>query len=98
MLVYGLASIIQVHGQQGVVVYYDLNYLSTLEYHKAKLGGRNGAKLSFKIADKMVFSKVIIEILMMMILMIRKTFLYSGERGAWFWTNAQFLQRSRPNQ
>ena len=70
--------------------------LCTLEYHKAKLGGRNGAKLSFKIADKMVFSKVIIEILM--ILMIRKTFLYSGERGTWFWTNAQFLQRSRPNQ
>jgi len=29
-----------------------------LEYNKAKLGGRNGAKLSFKIADKMVFSKV----------------------------------------
>lgn len=78
------------------MVVYDLNYLCTLEYHKAKLGGRNGAKLSFKIADKMVFSKVIIEILM--ILMIRKTFLYSGERGTWFWTNAQFLQRSRPNQ
>ena len=50
-----------------MVVYYDLNYLSTLEYHKAKLGGRNGAKLSFKIADKMVFSKVITEILMILI-------------------------------
>ena len=42
-------------------------YLCTLEYHKAKLGGRNGAKLSFKIADKMVFSKVITEILMILI-------------------------------
>ena len=42
MVVYGLASIIS----------------CALEYHKAKLGGRNGAKLSFKIADKMVFSKV----------------------------------------
>ena len=50
------------------MVVYDLNYLCTLEYHKAKLGGRNGAKLSFKIADKMVFSKVIIEILMILII------------------------------
>jgi long-chain-fatty-acid--CoA ligase ACSBG len=29
-----------------------------LEYNKAKLGGRQAAKLSFKIADKMVFTKV----------------------------------------
>ena len=50
-----------------MVVYHDLNYLCTLEYHKAKLGGRNGAKLSFKIADKMVFSKVVIEILKILI-------------------------------
>ena len=42
--------------------------ICTLEYHKAKLGGRNGAKLSFKIADKMVFSKVIVEILMILII------------------------------
>jgi len=29
-----------------------------LEYNKARLGGRHGGKLSFKLADKIVFSKV----------------------------------------
>merc|ERR1719376_1124178 len=29
-----------------------------LDYNKAKIGGRKGGSLSFKIADKMVFTKV----------------------------------------
>ena len=63
-----------------------------LEYNKAKLGGRNGAKLSFKIADKMVFSKVTA--------VSSKVTLSpsSGERGTWFWSHPQLLQCRCSNQ